>query len=73
MSQELDEIREDRNDKVAGIFKYFSLVMGVFYMAMGIIFYYFPLLENMDSWAKIGVSSLLFLYGIFRFWRALKS
>ncbi len=73
MNQELENIREERTDKVAGIFKYFSLVMGVFYMAMGIIFYFFPLLENMDQWVKIGVSSLLFLYGIFRFWRALKS
>ena len=73
MTDKLDEIREERSQKVAGIFKYFSLIMGTFYLLIGLAFYFFPIIPDMDAWAKIGASSLLILYGIFRLWRALKS
>ncbi len=73
MSEELDEIREQRDNKVRGIFNYFSAIMGFFYMVMGAVFYFFPFIPNMDLWAKIALSALLFLYGIFRIKRALWS
>jgi hypothetical protein len=73
MNQNLEDIRDERKEKVAGIFKYFSLIMGVFYMIMGVIFYLFPFLENIESWAKISISLVLFLYGFFRLWRAWNS
>lgn len=71
MNEQLDEIREERTKKVGTIFGYFSAIMGVFYMVFGVVFYFFPFVEKIDTWAKIGVSSVLFLYGVFRLKRAL--
>jgi hypothetical protein len=71
MNEKLDEIREKRETKVGSIFKYFSAIMGFFYMLFGVVFYFFPFIEKMDEWAKLGVSVVLFLYGAFRLKRAL--
>jgi hypothetical protein len=71
MNEQLEEIREQRESKVGSIFKYFSAIMGFFYMVFGVVFYFFPFIEKMDSWAKLGVSAVLFLYGAFRLKRAL--
>lgn len=73
MNEQLEELREKRQEKVSSVFKYFSSIMGVFYMVLAIVFYYFPLMENMDTWAKMGISILLFVYGAFRLWRALRA
>ena len=71
MNEKLEEIREKRDSKVGSIFKYFSAIMGFFYMLFGLVFYFFPFVEKIDFWAKIGVSAVLFLYGAFRLKRAL--
>jgi hypothetical protein len=73
MNEKLEEYREKNQEKVTSIFKYFSSIMGVFYMVLAVVFFYFPLIENMDTWAKISISVMLFVYGAFRLWRAIKS
>ncbi|MDP1728092.1 MAG: hypothetical protein Q8M15_15000 [Bacteroidota bacterium] len=73
MNPQLEEIREKRQHKVAGIFKYFSTVMGVFYIVMGFIFFFFPFLENIDIFTKTFISIMLVAYGSFRLYRVFKS
>ncbi|OYU95241.1 MAG: hypothetical protein CFE21_13140 [Bacteroidetes bacterium B1(2017)] len=73
MNDQIEEIREERQDKVSKIFNYFSAIMGVFYMVMGVVFYFFPFTESFDTWAKISISVVLVLYGGFRLKRALWS
>ena len=73
LNQQLEEIREKRQNKVAGIFKYVSTIMGVFYIISGVIFFLFPFIPNISLIMKFVVSGLLIAYGIFRLFRALKS
>ncbi len=73
MNEKLEEYREKNQEKVTSIIKYFSSIMGVFSMVLAVVFFYFPLIENMDTWAKVGISVMLFVYGAFRLWRAIKS
>ena len=59
MNEKLDEIREERETKVGSIFKYFSAIMGFFYMLFGVVFYFFPFIEKMDEWRAPFMSILL--------------
>jgi len=73
MSEEINNIREERDKKVKGIFNYLSAIMGFFYVVMGVVLYFFPFIPTIELWAKIALSALLLLYGIFRIKRALWS
>lgn len=53
--------------------KYFNLIMGGFYLVLAAVMYFYPIIENIDTWAKIGLSTLLAFYGGFRIWRALQA
>ena len=51
---------------------YFGLFMIVFYIAVGGIFIFTDLFSA-DFWMRYGLGIVFFLYGIYRFWRAIKS
>jgi uncharacterized membrane protein HdeD (DUF308 family) len=61
---------EVRQNKVKGFMKYFHISMGILYMILGIVFYFYPFLENAQQWVTIGISLLLISYGFIRLWRA---
>ncbi|MBC7382419.1 MAG: hypothetical protein H7296_05410 [Bacteroidia bacterium] len=73
MNEQLEEIREQRKNKVAGVFKYFSLIMGAFYILMGIIFYFSPFIEQISTGMKLIICLMLIVYGVFRLYRAIKA
>lgn len=72
MNKNLEEYREKRQQRVGGILKYFNTLMGAFYIVMAFVVYFYPFIDNMDNWAKTGISLLLLVYGSFRLWNNLK-
>ncbi len=68
----LDEIREERENKVGNIVKYFGAIMGLFYLVLGasILFDKVPLIVS--NWVKYTLGIAMFLYGIFRLVRIAK-
>ncbi|MCK6610028.1 MAG: hypothetical protein L6Q78_03220 [Bacteroidia bacterium] len=72
MNPQLEEIREKRDGRVKNLLRYFSLIMAFFYMSAGVLFYFYPVLQNLGDTAKLLVCSGLFLYGILRLIRLLK-
>jgi len=67
-----EEIYEQRNEKLAKFMKYFGLVMAVFYVMLGLLFIYFPIIEGITNTIKYFLSTMLIVYGAFRFYRAIK-
>ncbi len=67
-----EEIKEQREEKVARFLKYFGVIMAIFYVMMGVAILYFPIIENLPNTMRYLVSLLFILYGIFRFYRILK-
>ena len=70
MNERLEESKENRQGQVANVMKYFSSAMGVLYMVLSVVLYFYPFIENIEAWAKIALSVLLFVYGAFRLYRA---
>lgn len=68
----LEEIREQRENKVGNIVKYFGAIMGLFYLVLGtsILLNKVPLLVN--EWVKYTLGIAMILYGIFRLFRIWK-
>ncbi len=46
--------------------------MSVVYITAGILFFFFPIIPNIDLWTKFAIGGLLVLYGIFRLIRAIR-
>jgi hypothetical protein len=67
-----EEIKEQREEKVARFLKYFGVIMAIFYAMMGLAILYFPIIENLPNAMRYLVSLLFILYGIFRFYRIVK-
>lgn len=70
---DIKEIREERENKVGNIVKYFGAIMGLFYLVLGasILFNLVPL--QVTDWVKYVLAIALTLYGIFRLFRIFKN
>lgn len=68
----LDEIRAERDDKIAKLLRFFGVIMAIFYVVMGLVFLYFPWFGNLPTYTRIAVAILLLTYGVFRFVRLIK-
>ncbi|MES2689881.1 MAG: hypothetical protein V4658_05725 [Bacteroidota bacterium] len=71
MSVKLDEIRADRDKKIARSLRYFGVIMAIFYFVMGISFMVMPLFAYLGQ-VKYLVGALLICYSGFRFYRLMK-
>ena len=67
-----EEIQIQRSEKIARLLKIFGVVMAFFYVLIGIIILYFPVIEGISDTVKYLLCTLLISYGIFRFYRAIK-
>jgi uncharacterized membrane protein HdeD (DUF308 family) len=67
-----EEQIEERNKKVAKFLRYFGVIMAIFYLVAGIAILNFPIIDALPDTMRYLVSGLFILYGIFRFYRALK-
>jgi hypothetical protein len=66
---ELEEIREERENKVGNIVKYFGAIMGLFYIVLGtsVLLNKIPL--NFSNWVKYSFGAIFVIYGLFRLYR----
>jgi len=69
MYNEINNSEESKQERVNGIMKYFHVVMGILYMILGVVFYFYPFIEGAEKWVTIGISLLLITYGLIRLWR----
>ena len=69
MNNETNSSEDLRHNKINGIMKYFHIAMGILYMILGVVFYFYPFIEGADKWVTIGISLLLIAYGFIRLWR----
>jgi len=67
-----EDFREEQNQKANSFLNYFGIIMAVFYVILGIAFLFFPIIENLSGSMKTGISALLIIYGLFRFYRIIK-
>jgi hypothetical protein len=65
----LKDIRAERDNKVAMILNYFSVIMAIFYFVAGLGFLFFPWFTMVGSPTREIVATLLMLYGIIRGYR----
>jgi len=68
-----EELSIKRHQKIAGLLKYFRLIMAIFYLVMGISIAFLPLFADISSTTRYVFGVMLICYGIFRFYRQLKS
>ncbi len=69
MYNEINNSEESKQERVNGIMKYFHVAMGILYMILGVVFYFYPFIEGAEKWVTIGISLLLIIYGLIRLWR----
>jgi uncharacterized membrane protein HdeD (DUF308 family) len=69
MNNETKDSEDLRQNKVNGFMKYFHIAMGILYIILGVVFYFYPFMEGVDKWVTIGISLLLIAYGFIRLWR----
>ncbi|MFY8107920.1 MAG: hypothetical protein ACOVO9_02975 [Bacteroidia bacterium] len=72
MNEEVNNIREQREKTVSQLLRYFSAIMAVMYMAVGILFYFYPVLQNLGETGKLVICIGLFTYGVIRLIRIFK-
>jgi hypothetical protein len=72
MSEEVNNIREQREKTVSQLLRYFSAIMAVMYMVIGILFYFYPVLHNLGKTGKLVICIGLFTYGVIRLIRIFK-
>jgi hypothetical protein len=72
MNEEVNNIREQREKTVSTLLRYFSAIMAVMYMAIGILFYFYPVLKNIGETGKLFICIGLFAYGVIRLIRIIK-
>ncbi len=65
----LDKIREERDRKVKSYLRYFSAIMGLFYLIAGFGLYFLDLPLSLDESIKTTASIILVAYGLFRIYR----
>jgi uncharacterized membrane protein HdeD (DUF308 family) len=66
---QLDEIRAERDNKIARLLRYFGVIMAIFYFVMGLSFMFLPLFSSLTNTTRYAVAILLVVYGIFRMYR----
>lgn len=69
----LDEIRAERDNKIARLLRYFGVIMAIFYFVMGLAFVLLPWFGAVAPATRYSIAVLLMAYGCFRFYRMLKS
>lgn len=69
----LEEIRAERDKKIARLLRYFGVIMAIFYFVMGLAFILLPWFDAIAPYTRYGTAVLLMAYGCFRFYRMLKS
>lgn len=67
----LDEIRAERNHKIARLLRYFGVTMAIFYFVMGLGFMLLPWFAYLEE-MKYVTGFVLIVYGCFRFYRQMK-
>lgn len=67
----LEEIRADREKKIARSLTYFGVIMAIFYFVLGLSFMLMPLFEYLGNMRYL-LGTLLVAYGCFRFYRLVK-
>jgi hypothetical protein len=72
MNEEVNIIREQREKTVSQLLRYFSVIMAIMYMAIGILFYFYPVLQNLGETGKLVICIGLFTYGVIRLIRIFK-
>jgi formate/nitrite transporter FocA (FNT family) len=72
MNEEVNNIREQREKTVSQLLRYFSTIMAVLYMAIGILFYFYLDLQNLGETGKLVICIGLFTYGVIRLIRIIK-
>ncbi len=72
MNEEVNNIREKREKTVSQLLRYFSTIMAIMYMAIGVLFYFYPVLQNIGETGKILICVGLFTYGVIRLIRIIK-
>lgn len=69
---QLDEIREQRDKKVAMFRKYFGLSIALFYLMAALLIAYLPLDLNISEPMRWGLVVLIGLYSFYRLYRSLR-
>ena len=69
----LDQIRVERDTKIARLLRYFGVIMAIFYFVMGLAFLLLPAFNTLDSTTRYVVSAMLIVYGLFRLYRIVKA
>lgn len=64
--------RQNREQKVAMILKYFGVIMAIFYFTMGAGVLFLPLFESIDPTIRYIFAAMLLIYGAFRLYRIFK-
>ncbi len=72
MNEEVNNIREQREKTVGNMLRYFSSIMAVMYMVIGVLFYFYPVLQNIGETGKLFICIGLFTYGVIRLIRIIK-
>lgn len=67
----LEQIRADRDKKIARLLRYFGVIMAIFYFVMGISFMVMPWFAYLGQMRYV-IGTLLIVYGCFRFYRLMK-
>lgn len=69
----LEQIRADRDKKIAKLLGYFGVIMAIFYFVMGLAFLVLPQFVAYAGEIRYAVAPLLIVYGCFRVYRLIKA
>ncbi len=65
----LEEIRAERDNKIARLLRYFGVIMAIFYFVMGLAFVFLPWFGDLTTTMRYSIAVLLMVYGLFRTYR----
>ncbi len=69
----LDQIRAERDTKIARLLRYFGVIMAIFYFVIGIAFLWLPQFVAFAGEMRFIIAPLLLIYGCFRVYRLVKA
>ena len=72
MALDREEIVEKRNQKVAKYLNYFGVIMAIFYLTIGVVFFFIKIIETLTQQEHYFVGGAFICYGIFRLYRVIK-
>lgn len=68
----MEDNRQNRDEKVAMILKYFGVIMAIFYFTMGAAVLLLPFFAALDNTIRYIFAAMLLIYGVFRLYRIFK-